>query len=215
MEASIKIINIYDNYEFDPKFKTGFGFSCIVKLKNKTILFDTGGDSPTLLSNMETAGIKPAQIDIVFLSHSHFDHTGGLSGFLEKNPNVTVYKPTSFSKPTKILENVYSTGALGTFIKEQSLVIDTNKGLIVITGCAHPGIVSIVITAKEMLNKKIYLVIGGFHLGGDISAVKDFKELGVEKAAPSHCSGDIAIQAFKQEYKEDFIFNGVGKVVEV
>ena len=61
--SDITIINIYDNVEFDSKFKTGFGFGCLVKLKNKTILFDTGGDSPTLLTNLETAGVKPEEID--------------------------------------------------------------------------------------------------------------------------------------------------------
>lgn len=213
--SNIIITIIYDNSEFDPKFKTGFGFSCIVKLGKKNILFDTGGDSPTLLSNMKIAGIKPKQIDVVFLSHEHGDHTGGLSGFLEKNPDVTIYKPTAFSKPTKLLENVYTTGALGTWIKEQSLIIDANKGLVVITGCAHPGIVNIVKKAKEFMNKKIYLVLGGFHLGNAAAVIKEFKALGVEKVAPCHCTGDLAIGQFKEEYKENYIRIGVGKVIEI
>jgi 7,8-dihydropterin-6-yl-methyl-4-(beta-D-ribofuranosyl)aminobenzene 5'-phosphate synthase len=214
-EKSVIISNVYDNTAFDPKFKTGFGFSCLIKINNKYILFDTGGDSPTLLANMETLGIKPAQIDVVILSHSHGDHTGGLQGFLEKNPDVAIYKPTSFSKPTKLFENVYTTGALGTGIKEQSLVIDAAKGLIVITGCAHPGIVDIVKTAKRMLNRKIYLVLGGFHLGDATEVIKEFRLLGVEKVAPCHCTGDTAVQQFKEEYEDDFIENGVGKVINI
>jgi 7,8-dihydropterin-6-yl-methyl-4-(beta-D-ribofuranosyl)aminobenzene 5'-phosphate synthase len=45
--------------------------------------------------------------------------------------------------------------------------------------------------------------------------VKEFKKLGVKKGAPSHCPGDVVIEAFKKEYKEDFIKNGVGKIIEI
>lgn len=212
--SDITIIDVYDNVEFDPKFKIGFGFGCVVKLKDKTILFDTGGDSPTLLSNLETARINPADIDIIFISHNHGDHAGGLQGFLKENPNVTIYEPTDFSKPTNLLGGVYSTGALGTIIKEQSLIIDSDKGLVVITGCAHPGIVNIVRKAKELMNKDVDLAMGGFH-HPPVSVVKEFRELGVEKAAPSHCTGDEAIQAFEKEYKDDFIKSGVGRIIKI
>jgi len=231
-EGNITIINVYDNVEFDSRFKVGFGFGCVVKIKNKTILFDTGGDSPTLLANLETAGIKPEEIDIVFLSHIHGDHVGGLNGFLEKNSNVKVYLPISFSESfkedvksvgadvvevsdsVKIIDGVYSTGELGVLIKEQSMMIDSDKGLIVITGCAHPGIVKIVRKAKELMDKDVYLVMGGFH-SPPLSVVQEFRELEVEKVAPSHCTGDQAIQAFAEEYKEDFIKNGVGKIIKI
>jgi 7,8-dihydropterin-6-yl-methyl-4-(beta-D-ribofuranosyl)aminobenzene 5'-phosphate synthase len=230
--SNITIINIYDNVEFDPDFKAGFGFGCIVKLKEKTILFDTGGDSPALLANLETAGIKPEDVDIVFLSHIHGDHTGGLSGFLGKNSNVKIYLPGSFpdsfkddvkatgaevievSDFTKVIGGVYSTGELGVSIKEQSLIINSEKGLIIITGCAHPGIINIIKKAKELINKDIYLVMGGFH-HPPLSTVKEFKELDVEKAAPSHCTGDEVIDAFAEEYKYNFIKSGVGKIIKI
>ena len=101
----------------------------------------------------------------------------------------------------KITEGVYSTGELGTVIKEQSLIIDSEKGLIIITGCAHHGIVDIIKTAKELMNKKAYLAVGGFH-HPSTAVIKKFKELDVEKAAPSHCTGDQAVQVFAEEYKE-------------
>lgn len=230
--SNITIINVYDNVEFDPKFKTGFGFACVIKLKNNTILFDTGGDSKTLLTNLDLAGIKPENINIVVLSHIHGDHTGGLSGFLEKNYNVKVYIPSSFLSPlkeeikatgaevvnvsnsVKIIEGIYSTGELGTWIKEQSLVINSNKGLIVITGCAHPGIVNIVKKVKALFKKDIYLVVGGFH-HPPVHVVKELKELGVKKVAPSHCTGDEVIRAFQKEYQKDFIKTGVGKIIVI
>jgi 7,8-dihydropterin-6-yl-methyl-4-(beta-D-ribofuranosyl)aminobenzene 5'-phosphate synthase len=70
--------------------------------------------------------------------------------------------------------------------------------------------------AKEMTGKQVFLVTGGFHLGshGESSIsgiVTDFRSLGVEKVAPSHCSGDLARNLFKQEYENNFVQSGVGK----
>lgn len=232
--SGVTLITVYDNYMHDPELKTGWGFSCLVEFENETILFDTGGDSETLLSNMERLGKDPKAIDKIVLSHIHGDHTGGLAGILEKNPNVTVYLPKSFpgdfkndisskvevGSPFKISESVMTTGELGTWIKEQSLVINTEKGLVVITGCAHPGIVDIVKEVKKLASGEIYLVVGGFHLGGasDLELKKiigAFRELGVQRVSPSHCSGDRAKELFREEYGEDFIDNGVGKVIEI
>jgi len=236
--SNVTIVIVYDNNEYDKKLEMGFGFSCLVKLENKNILFDTGGDCPTLLNNMNKLKIDPKDIDTVILSHIHGDHVGGLLGFLEVNPNVTVYVPQSFpksfkheiksygtafvdvSKPTKIFDGVYSTGELGTWIKEQSLIIKTEKGLIVITGCAHPGIVDIVKKAKEITKEGMYLITGGFHLGeaSDYeikNIVENFRKLGVKRVAPCHCTGDRAINLFKEEYKDNFIKAGVGKIIEV
>jgi len=230
--TEVKLSVVYDNNEFDPKLKTGWGFSCVVETEDKTVLFDTGGDSQTLLENMDVLGIDPKKIDMVVLSHIHGDHVGGLLGFLEKSSKVKVYIPSSFpasfksdimstgvelieiDKSTKITEGVYSTGELGTSIKEHSLIIDTNKGLVVISGCAHPGIADIVRKAKEQLNKKVYLVLGGFH-SPPLSVVQEFKELGVEKVAPCHCTGDRAVQVFEERYGDDYIKNGVGKVIKI
>ncbi len=228
----LTVFDVYDNVEFDSNYKTGFGFGCVVKLKDKNILFDTGGDSPTLLSNMKTAGIMPEDIDIVFLSHIHPDHTGGLLGFLERNSHVKVYIPNSFPRnikrrvastgavtveignATTIAEGIYSTGELGGRPKETSLVVDSDKGLIVITGCAHPDIVKILKKVKYLFAKKIYLVIGGFH-HPPATAVDQFEKLGVVKVAPSHCTGRPAIKAFEKTYQDNFIRSGVGKTIEI
>jgi 7,8-dihydropterin-6-yl-methyl-4-(beta-D-ribofuranosyl)aminobenzene 5'-phosphate synthase len=212
---SIIIVTLYDGYEHDSKLRTGFGFSCLVKIGGKSILFDTGSDSQTLLYNMQQLKIKPEEVEIVVLSHSHGDHTGGLRGFLKANGHkAKVYKPRVFKKPAEIGPNVYSTGALGRFIKEQALVVKSFRGLIVITGCAHPGVVNIVKKAQE-IERTIYLVLGGFHLGDGRAVIKEFKVLGVQKVAPCHCTGDLAIEQFRQEYKDDFIANGVGKIIEI
>ena len=212
---SITIVTLYDGYEYDSKLRTGFGFSCLVKIGGKSILFDTGSESKTLLYNMQRLKIKPEEVEIVVLSHSHGDHTGGLRGFLNANGHkAKVYNPKVFKKPTEISTNVYSTGALGRFIQEQVLAVKSLRGLIVITGCAHPGVVNIVKKAQE-IEKTIYLVLGGFHLGDGRAVIKEFKALGVQKVAPCHCTGDLAIGQFREECKDNFIANGVGKIIEI
>jgi len=229
---------VYDNNPYDERLETRWGFSCLVEGAEETIIFDLGGEGSVLLRNMEKLKIDPQSINIVVLSHIHGDHVGGLSPFLEENPNVTVYMPRSFPEsvkgdlkrtgaklvqvrgPTKICKEVYSTGELGGWLKEQSLIVKTAKGLVVITGCAHPGIVNISKKAKGMLETDIYLVIGGFHLGGMSSQrigqiVNEMKGEGVKKVAPCHCSGDLARKLFKQAYGENFILAGVGKRIEI
>jgi len=98
------------------------------------------------------------------------------------------------------------------------LIIHTEKGLIVITGCAHPGIVRIVDKAKDLLKGDVLLVMGGFHLGGESKGeieniISSFRKLGVSYVGPCHCSGDVARQLFKEEYGENFISVGVGRVI--
>jgi len=234
--SNISITVIYDNNQYKKGLETDWGFSCLIKTNKEAILFDTGGDGSILLSNMKKQGIKPGEIDMVVLSHIHGDHVGGLSSFLKKNPDVIVYLPRSFpesfknrvrkygaevievKKPMEICAGIYSTGELGTWVKEQSLIINTEKGLIVITGCAHPGVVKIINTAKELLGKPVLLVLGGFHLVGRSKQEIDriihgFRNLGVHFVGPCHCSGDLARELFKKEYKKNFINIGVGRVI--
>jgi 7,8-dihydropterin-6-yl-methyl-4-(beta-D-ribofuranosyl)aminobenzene 5'-phosphate synthase len=232
----LTITVVYDNNPYKEGLQTAWGFSAVIIGTEKTILFDTGGDGSILLGNMKKLAVEPNNIDIVVLSHIHGDHTGGLDSFLEKNHDVTVYLPKSFPKKfkdnvlsfgakiieveqsLKICENVYSTGELGRLIKEQSLIIRTDKGLIVITGCAHPGIVKIVNAAKNLSEGNILLVMGGFHLewameGNVEKIISAFKQMGVRYVGPSHCSGDKARNLFKQHFGNGYINVGAGKVI--
>jgi len=234
---ALTISVVYDNQSFDHRLETAWGFAALVAYRGHTLLFDTGGDSPTLLSNMEILGIDPTRIQSLVLSHDHRDHTGGLSGLLKTGVRPTVYLPPSF--PTRFKRKVnrrtaatevspgqsfsdglYTTGEMHNRIAEQSLVIKTNRGLVIVTGCAHPGIVEIISQAKSLFGDRVHLVMGGFHLrsksGAEMMAIlADFRRLGVEKVGPSHCTGDQSIAMFAEEYGDDFIRSGAGKVFHV
>jgi 7,8-dihydropterin-6-yl-methyl-4-(beta-D-ribofuranosyl)aminobenzene 5'-phosphate synthase len=235
-EITIKIV--YNNVPFNRDLETSWGMACVIEGLDKTILFDTGGDGRILLSNMKAMEIEPRKIDVVVLSHIHGDHTGGLESFLNVNSSVTVYVPSSFpgslkksiketgsrlvevSGPLEIYSHVYSTGELGTWIKEQALVLKTKKGLIVITGCAHPGVVEIARTALALYDGSIYLIAGGFHLGGTSGKeidriISELKGFGVQKVGPCHCTGDSAIHMFREAWGKNFVEAGCGAVIKI
>jgi len=232
----ISITVVYDNNPYKQRLETAWGFSAFITGLEKTILFDTGGDGSLLLSNMEKLAIDPDKINIVVLSHIHPDHTGGLGSLLEKNPDVIVYLPKSFptkfkdnvqdsgakmidvEQSLKICENVYSTGQPGKWIKEQSLIIRTDKGLILITGCAHPGILKIVNTAIDLVKNDILLVMGGFHFewasrGKIEKNISAFKQWHVRYVGLGHCSGEKARGLFEKHFGNNYINVGAGKVI--
>ncbi len=132
---------------------------------------------------------------------------------------------TKFKTPSEFSNEIYLTGKIlahygGSSLAEQSLVIKAHPGLVIITGCAHPGIIRILEKVKENLEEPIYLVLGGFHLmDKDIRMIKmivdRFRGLGVKKVGPSHCTGEEAIELFREEYKEDFLSIGVGRSMEI
>ena len=200
----MKITIVYDN-EANPGLKSGWGFSCLIETEEK-ILFDTGDSGEKLLFNFKKLGIAAESIDKVILSHNHWDHTGGLKEFLKLNNNAKVLYPKSFSKPTEIFTGVHSTGALGTFIKEQSLVINTQKGNIIVTGCAHPGLENIIKEAEQL--GTIYGVVGGFHGFSRIEKLQKIKLI-----APCHCTQYK--QEIKQRYPAQFREIKAGSIIAI
>lgn len=234
----LRITVVYNNITHTPGLTTAWGFAAVIEDGADVVLFDTGGDGPTLLANMERLGIAPDSIGAVVLSHIHADHTGGLEAFLARRPDVTIYMPQSFPAAFRrsveqrgarvevvrerrhLFGNLYSTGELGDGMIEQALIVDAASGLVVITGCAHPGIFKIARAACMYLGKDIYLLMGGFHLLGLPpeqlrGTVAALRQLGVRKVAPSHCTGDTAIALFRDKWEKDFIEGGCGAVIDV
>ncbi len=223
---------VYDNNAYDERLKTQWGFACWVETADTTILFDTGGDGATLLSNMKTLDLDPEAIDIVVLSHAHGDHTGGLGALLSTGAGPTVYVPASFSRgfkrdvramtelvevtgPEQIAPGIYTTGEVGSRIVEQALAVESADGLVVVTGCAHPGVEKMARRAAESIDDEITLVMGGFHLGGASRGrveriIDDFRALGVERVAPCHCTGDAARALFEEAFGDDYVPAGAG-----
>jgi len=207
----VKITIIYDNEIVkDIKgLKAGWGFSCFIQTKEKNILFDTGWDGDILISNMKLLGINPQDIDLVVISHSHWDHSGGLAQLLNLNSSLKTYIPYSFSKHLKeeikkrsdtyeinksieICPKVYTTGEIEgslltgkikTSIKEQSLIFSTAKGLVVVAGCAHSGINNILNLANKL--GKVYALIGGFHDFNEYNLLKN-----ISLIVPTHCTAN-------------------------
>lgn len=228
-----------------------FGLSYLVDA-DKRILFDTG-NSNVFLINAERLGISLSEVDMVVLSHGHWDHGNGLKYFGNK---TLITHPASFSKrynkkdnryvgidrtQKEILEtyhlitskipfsispeitylgeiprrndfeakHTYFTLQDGTedFVMDDSgLVVNTGKGLVVITGCAHAGICNTVEYACEVAGSdKVLAVFGGFHLKNDdditAKTIAYLKDKGVERVCPSHCTAFPALAAFSREFK--------------
>ena len=200
----MKITIVYDN-EANSGFKSGWGFSCLIETEEK-VLFDTGNSGENLIYNLRQLNIQPENIAAVVISHNHWDHTGGLKEFSKLNNSAEVFQPKSFSKPTEISPGVHSTGALGTFIKEQSLVVNTEKGNLVITGCAHTGLGKIIDKANQL--GKIYGVLGGFHGFSKLEKLQ-----GIKLIAPCHCTKYT--QQIRTEYPVEFVDMRAGSILEI
>ncbi len=227
---------LYDNYVAAEGTKAEWGFSCLIQGTKDTILFDTGGNPDTFRHNVQHLAVDLQAADAVVLSHEHWDHIGGLPVVFETNTHAPLYIPFSFpydfvrqvevsgakvvpvNEAVAVCDHVYLTGQMGESIKEQSLIVNTPLGLIIVTGCSHQGIVNILKRAKEILNRDIYLVFGGFHLmrhsEEQVEAIiKDFRELGVKKCGATHCTGDQAIQLFRNAYGDDYVEIGSGRIL--
>ena len=212
----LNISIVYDNTVYQKNLTADWGFAAYIETDEMTLLFDSGSDGPILLENMNKMGLDPKKVDTVFISHHHFDHTGGLAEFLHTNPDVDVFVPASLrgvrraksithvDEPIALSENIYSTGELKGI--EQSLVIKTSEGLVVIAGCSHPGLSNILKTAK--LHGKIHLILGGFHGFDEFEALND-----VDFICPTHCTKHI--EKIKNIYPEKYVLGGAGRTIDL
>jgi len=232
--GDLKLTILIDNTAYRSELKSEWGFATLVEYGGHMLLFDTGANGSNLLGNMRQLGVDPRSIEAVILSHEHNDHINGLEALLETGVRPTVYAPSTFTSTlervrarTKLIEvagaleilpGVHTTRPIGSVVIEQALVAETRDGTVVITGCAHPGVVEIVRQAQEVVKGKISLLVGGFHLLDHsknqlLPIIAELRQLGVQKILPAHCTGDEAIALIRTDYGEYYVEGGVGHTV--
>lgn len=190
---------LYDN-EAEKGFHRAWGFSCLASLPDDEMLFDAGWDGQILLGNMRRFGISPRQITKLVLSHPHWDHISGVNHLRKRG--VEAWVPKSFSSnlkaelasrfslhevdgPQQIGDGVWSTGELTGTVKEQSIVLQAERGLLVLVGCSHPGVGRILKAASQF--GEVWGIIGGMHGFKSYSVLKNLGMI-----VPSHCTRDKA-----------------------
>jgi 7,8-dihydropterin-6-yl-methyl-4-(beta-D-ribofuranosyl)aminobenzene 5'-phosphate synthase len=257
------------------------GFSAFIETDQGNYLFDTGR-GPSIVANSLALGKDLRTVQKIFLSHGHYDHTGGLPEVLKLKGRVDVHvhpdvfidrihilqedgqekkrfvglpfkrsyleflgahflinkeftevekkifltgevpRGTAFEKPDLRLF-AERNGKLGqdVFADDQSLVIDTDNGLILILGCAHSGLVNIINhvigkTGKE----RFHAILGGTHLDFLTPAqleqtIAVLKKMDIERMGASHCTGMKAAFRLHQEFGDRFFYGCVGSVLDI
>lgn len=220
------------------------------------LLMDTGATSDVMLHNADALKIDLHHLDLICLSHGHYDHTGGLMGVLQRldgrisilaHPDIFAPKLKArpvlkfigapFTRaeaeaagaimlecqgPVIVTPGVMTTGEVprresfekvegfwtvkgGQYCQDsipddQALAINLpGKGLVVITGCAHSGIINTIRHAQKITGvEELYALIGGFHLmGADDKRIDNTAEalqsLDPAIVRPGHCTGQKAV----------------------
>ena len=234
-QRDITVTILYDNLWHDDRLEIDWGSAALIEIGDRTVLFDTGTQGDMFMRHLRILEKDPAHIDALVISHAHMDHAGGMEALFASGARPTVYLLEAFPQELRqqtaavttvvepepgdqIVAGVFTTGQVGQAIPEQAVAIETGVGLVVITGCAHPGVVEMTQRVRDLSEEPIHLVMGGFHLIGASgqqlqAAVQGLLALEVEQVGVSHCSGMPAIAAFSRQYGSDFVPLGVGRVL--
>lgn len=231
-----RILILYDNRTERSDLIPGWGFSAFIELGAQRVLFDAGADKLVLEHNANILGVDLESTDALILSHEHCDHVGAITSAL--HPKAAVYYPSSFPAAfrktveankaiphpvegsTSILPGLSTTGVLGDRIKEQGLFLEGERGAALVTGCAHPGIVEMARAATGRVARPLHLLLGGFHLLGkkkgnvrEIAA--ELKEIGVERIAPCHCTGERAMAVLEETFGPSYVAVNLGSEIRI
>ena len=259
------------------------GFSCLVTItkagRTTRILFDAGITPDGMVENMRRLELSPGEIDLVVLSHGHWDHTTGMDGLVAALGRVAMpvlIHPEFWSRrrialpgrepielpatsrraledagfaivearrPSFLLDgSLLVTGEVDRttdfeqgfpvhqahrdgrwepdplILDDQALVARVGgRGLVVLTGCAHAGIVNILRYVRRLTGEsRLHAVIGGFHLSGTLfepliaPTCDALAALAPDYVVPCHCTGWRAIHAIAARLPDAFIQNSVG-----
>lgn len=239
MSQSPQVTILFDNEPGLPGLTQLWGFAALLQIGERRILLDTGSNGRVLLRNMAALGRSAHELDLLFLSHPHWDHIGGLDSVLELNPRLIVVLHEGFSKhlihdlrslsgglvvvgqtPAQLGPGLYSSGLLESDPPEQALLVDHGGVTAVLTGCAHLGIDRMVARAGAVLGKPIDWAIGGFHLmNSDLAAINEcalaLRDQGVTDVVPTHCTGDLAKAELQRVYGARCHAGGVGRQIRL
>ena len=222
--VNARLTILYDNLTVHPDCQAGWGFSCLVEREGFRLLFDTGWDGGQLLANADHLGVNLDEIDAVFISHGHWDHMGGLPDVLRRI-EVPVYVPASLSKKiqaeidarsaarpigqlAEIEPGLISTGQFDSTPVEHCLMIEVDDGVVVVTGCAHPGLETIIARAEQ--HRPVRGLIGGFH---DFDTLDRLADPSIETICPCHCTK--ARDEILTRFADRAMAGGVGTVIEI
>lgn len=271
MDKNLEITVLSENTVERRNLIAEHGLSFYFKYNNKEYLFDTG-QGKVILKNAAFLNIDFKNIETVFLSHGHDDHTGGLKQLLKINPDLKVAAHKDiFNDKYKVLKNkvssngleikkkkiknfintekmmevrkgIYTTGEIlvpnsdyinnryqkkekkekvvDDFNDETSIFIETNKGIVILLGCSHKGVINIIEYIKSQIgNKKIVAILGGMHLkNANTKKVKNiinyFTKLEFDLLAPIHCTGRRAAMRMKDCFEDRVRLASVGDQFE-
>ncbi len=237
VKPELEIRVIYDNTSARSGVKEDWGYSAVVTFRGRRLLFDSGTKPELFLENLAKLQVAPQSIEKAMISHEHVDHRNGIYLLWPLHKSLPVHflesfekpawqaaeqigmKPVAVTGPQELLPGMWTSGTIEGNPNEQSLSIETSKGLVMMVGCSHPGIVKMVKTVEAQRRREsIRLLIGGFHMYqqdrerilGQIAELRGLKVGGIR---PAHCTGELAHGLFKAEWKESYGTAGAGNVI--
>ncbi len=211
----MKLKIIYDNNTADRRLNSGWGLSCLL---DDNILFDTGDNGSALLDNFQILDINPLAVQKIFISHDHWDHWGGLWDFIEKYRHPEVHYSNGFSEEFKqrisgykvktvVRNDIYELApdiivsrdfrfTYKSVKMTERVLICLGEKAVILSGCAHPGILTIADQLQtEFPDLDIGGIAGGFHLeSASNEEVYEFFKTAAGRFSyrfiPLHCSGN-------------------------